>query len=100
MYELIGNQRFIPVKSDEERILTCFLEYEAKRVIVTDLLHEKTDQGWIQKVSSYHKVRIGPNDIIQIIESNRMRIIFYESLNGMQTIIAEKQKIGAYRISQ
>ena len=98
--ELTGNQRFIPVKSDEDRILTCILEYEAERVTVTDLFHEKTGQGWVQKVSSYHKVRIGPNDIIRIIEKNRMRIVFYESLNGMQTIIAEKQKIGSYRINQ
>ncbi|HYC84520.1 MAG TPA: class I SAM-dependent methyltransferase, partial [Chryseosolibacter sp.] len=50
--------RFIPVKSDGERILTCFLEYFPGKVRVTDLLHEKAGDGWIQKVSSYEKLRL------------------------------------------
>lgn len=96
--ELSGDQRFIPVKSDAERILTCFMEYESDRVNVTDLLHVKTEEGWIQKVSSYYKVRIKPNEVIRIMEENRFRITFYESVNGMQTLIAEKQKVGSWKI--
>jgi hypothetical protein len=47
---LQGDVRFIHVKSDEERILTCVLEYEESFVRVTDLLYEKTDGTWTQKV--------------------------------------------------
>lgn len=87
--ELKNEQRFIPVKSDDKRILTCILEYETDKVKVTDLLYEKTEKGWQQKVSSYEKVRITTNEIITFIENNGMKITFNESINRMQTIIAE-----------
>ncbi len=42
----VGDQRFIPVRSDDTRILTCFLEYEPQAVIVHDILHQRTSEGW------------------------------------------------------
>lgn len=51
--ELKGEERFISVKSDEKRILTCFLDYFPDRVIVHDLLHENQSGKWVQRVSSY-----------------------------------------------
>ena len=89
--ELNDQQRFIPVKSDKDRILTCILEYEPEKVKVTDLLYEKTENGWNQKVSSYRKVRITPKEIAEMIENNGMKITFNESINRMQTTIAEKK---------
>jgi len=89
--ELNDQQRFIPVKSDKDRILTCILDYEPEKVKVTDLLYEKTENGWNQKVSSYRKVRITPNEIAEMIENNGMKITFNESINRMQTTIAEKK---------
>jgi hypothetical protein len=88
---LNDQQRFIPVKSDENRILTCILDYETEKVKVTDLLLEKTKNGWNQKVSSYRKVRIKPKEILEMIENNRMKITFNESIHGMQTTISEKK---------
>ena len=40
------SDRFILVRSDADRILTCFLEYEEKAVIVHDILHERDGSGW------------------------------------------------------
>ena len=57
---LEGPQRFIPVRSDENRILTCFLEYGADKVMVHDVLHERQAQGWLTRVSSYPKLRLDP----------------------------------------
>lgn len=34
---LTGPQRFIPVRADDRRIRTCFLEYQAERVLVHDI---------------------------------------------------------------
>ncbi len=87
--ELIGNDRYIPVKSDDNKILTCILEYKAEQITVTDLLQERTEKGWIQKVSSYNKVRILPNEIERIVQQNGLKIIFNKSVNGLETIIAE-----------
>jgi hypothetical protein len=88
--ELSGDSRFIPVKSDDDRILTCFLEYQTDHVLVTDLLHERTADGWQQRVSSYMKVRIAPEDVIAQLEELGMKVVFREPVNRLFTIIAIK----------
>jgi ubiquinone/menaquinone biosynthesis C-methylase UbiE len=50
--------RFIEVRSDETRILTCFLEDRENKVRVTDLFHELSDGKWNLYKSSYHKLKI------------------------------------------
>ncbi|BDA77785.1 SAM-dependent methyltransferase [Leptospira kobayashii] len=87
---LTGYDRFIPVRSDENRIHTCFLEYGEEYVTVTDLLHEKTETGWNQKVSSFKKVRITTQDILGFLENHSMKIIFNKPVNRLTTIIASK----------
>ncbi len=58
---LLDTDRFIPVQSDGERIMTCFLEYESDEALrVTDLVHLRGDSGWVLKKSSYHKLRLSP----------------------------------------
>jgi hypothetical protein len=57
---LEGVGRFIPVRQDDRRILTCFLEYGETMVTVYDLLHERADAGWTLRVSSYSKLRLSP----------------------------------------
>jgi SAM-dependent methyltransferase len=89
--KLTGTDRFIPVKSDNSRILTCILDYEEEFVNVTDLLHEKINEVWIQKVSSYKKVRIFTNEIAGYLESNGMKIKFNKLVNRLTTIIATKE---------
>ena len=88
--KLIGNSRFIHVKSDETKILTCILDYGKDIVRVTDLLNEKTETGWNQKVSSYNKVRIKTNEIAKLIEANGLKIQLNNVINRMTNIIALK----------
>lgn len=87
---LVGDRRFIPVKSDSDRILTCFLEYEPDRVRVTDLVHEISDGKWIQKVSSYHKVRITKELVEEYLKLAGFEIVFNQIQKGMVTVVAEK----------
>jgi 2-polyprenyl-3-methyl-5-hydroxy-6-metoxy-1,4-benzoquinol methylase len=87
---LNGDNRFIHVKSDEQRIVTCFLEYFTDYIQVTDLLYEKNGHTWIQKVSSYTKTRITPEEVIQEIQNNGLHILLCDTMNGMVRIIAEK----------
>lgn len=88
--KLTGIERFIPVKSDSNKILTCVLDYEDEFVNVTDLLHEKTNDVWKQKVSTYKKVRLMTNEIVDDIEATGMKIIFNQLVNRLTTIIASK----------
>lgn len=57
-HALQGNDRFIFVRGDSERVLTCFLDYTAESVQVTDILHERTAAGWEMRKSSYPKLRL------------------------------------------
>jgi Methyltransferase domain len=64
----IGDKRFIPVRSDSQRIHTCFLEEMPERVLVHDIVHEYGGDGWSLKVSSYEKLRLNPEVLIQAAE--------------------------------
>lgn len=88
--ELKGNARFIPVAADENRVLTCFLEYEKEFVTVTDLLHEKTGNKWVQKISSYKKVRVSAAEVAQHLLKNGLQVVLHTEINRMQVIIAKK----------
>jgi 2-polyprenyl-3-methyl-5-hydroxy-6-metoxy-1,4-benzoquinol methylase len=57
---LEGDQRFIPVRADADRILTCFLEYQEHTLTVHDVLHQRQNGEWRQIVSSYPKLRLAP----------------------------------------
>ena len=91
--ELTGDSRFIPVKSDENRILTCIFEYSADHVRVTDLLYKKHGHEWKQKVSSYQKVRIPVSFVRDCLGENGMEIIFEGEVNRLTAIIAAKNKV-------
>jgi SAM-dependent methyltransferase len=67
--ELRGNDRFIPVRSDAQRALTCFLEYGVSTVTVHDLLHERDGEQWRLRVSSYPKLRLSPDWVVQTLRS-------------------------------
>lgn len=88
--ELDDTDRFIPVKSDSQRILTCFVEYFPDKLRVTDLLHELENGKWIQKVSSYYKVRISRDQVLGFLKESGFEIIYDNIENRMITIIAQK----------
>lgn len=59
--ELRGTDRFLPVRSSADRILTCFLDYlDEDTVLVHDLLHTRRADTWDLKTSSYPKLRLSP----------------------------------------
>ncbi|HMG93777.1 MAG TPA: class I SAM-dependent methyltransferase [Chryseolinea sp.] len=93
--ELNGAQRFIPVRSDETRILTCFLEYFPNHVIVHDILHEWQSGTWIQKVSSYPKLRLSESYITTILERSNIKVLFTQRLSGMIYLVGEKASVKA-----
>jgi SAM-dependent methyltransferase len=66
---LQGDGRFILVRSDEQRILTCFLEYADTSVTVHDLLHQRQGGSWHLHVSSYTKLRLAPQWVVAQLSS-------------------------------
>lgn len=90
--EITGISRFIPVKSDDTRILTCFLEYFDSYVMINDILHEKINDKWETKVSSYQKLRLPLTEIEKITEGFGLSFELSTVIHGMSYIIAKKTK--------
>lgn len=88
--ELEDIHRFIPVKSDPERILTCFLEYTSDKVRVTDLIHELEENTWIQKISSYYKTRVSKEQVVGYLKNSGFHIVLEKVKNRIITIIGQK----------
>ena len=65
----MGDQRFIAVRGDPQRIHTCFLEEKPEHVVVHDIIHECGPQGWSMKVSSYEKLRVSAGALSQMAEA-------------------------------
>jgi len=85
-----GTQRFIPVRSDESTILTCFLEYQENFVEVYDLLYRKDGEQWVLNVSSYPKLRIYKDWVLDQLQKEGFQVIQDEIINGMICIAAQK----------
>jgi SAM-dependent methyltransferase len=87
---LTGDARFIPVRADEERILTCFIEYQEQRVTVHDLLHERSGDVWHQSISSYPKLRLAPEWVASKLFEQGLAVKRDALPNGMIRVVAEK----------
>jgi SAM-dependent methyltransferase len=84
-----GEARFIPVRADEHRILTCFLEEIGDYVQVHDLLHERVRDTWITRVSSYRKLRLEPEAVRQIFLAAGLRASVEPGPRGMVRLVAD-----------
>ena len=87
---LTGLDRFIPVQSDAARVMTCFLEYEPKTVIVHDLIHERTDKGWAMRKSCYRKLRVSSGDIVRQLERSGLHVAINRDAGRMWAISARR----------
>jgi 2-polyprenyl-3-methyl-5-hydroxy-6-metoxy-1,4-benzoquinol methylase len=87
---LQDEQRFILVRADERRILTCFLEYQDSHVTVHDIVTEREQGQWRQKVSSYPKLRLAPEWVIARLTESGCSVKRDAAPGGMVRIIAKK----------
>jgi hypothetical protein len=87
---LVGPRRFIPVRSDSNRIMTCFLEYDEDSVMVYDILNERDGSEWRQRVSAYRKLRLAPAWVASIIEARGLQVRQEQGLAGMTRLIAKR----------
>jgi 2-polyprenyl-3-methyl-5-hydroxy-6-metoxy-1,4-benzoquinol methylase len=87
---LHGDRRFILVRSDGERILTCFLEDEEDTVRVHDVLHQRDGEAWRMSISSYRKLRISPEALIDLARSSGFDVQRQVGLRGMVRLVCTK----------
>jgi hypothetical protein len=85
-----GADRFLQVRSDDDRTLTCFLEYFPTHAVVHDILIEKTSGTWTQTVSTYPKLRIAVPVFRKTLRDHAIAIVNEEVVRGMTYIVGEK----------
>jgi SAM-dependent methyltransferase len=88
--ELTDTARFIPVKSDHDKIATCVLDFSIDMVNVTDLLYIKEDETWKQHVSSYTKLRLTPTLVSKFVQAAGFSITHLSIQNRMHFLVATK----------
>jgi len=87
---LQGDARFILVRADQERILTCYLEYGDTTVTVHDLLHRREGGSWRLGVSSYPKLRLAPQWVAERLSSAGLSVRRDAVPGGMVRMTARK----------
>ncbi len=88
--ELSGLDRIIPVRSDADRIFTCFLEYETTHVKVHDIVYEKVKNQWEMKKSVFRKLRISPKWIRVTLMALGYQVAKFDTAKGIVTVVARK----------
>ena len=88
--ELKDTDRFIPVRSDENIIFTCFLEYELETVKIHDIVYIKKNDKWELNKSSYRKIRLSVEWVEKQLSNIGFKIEESSNRNGFQTIVAVK----------
>ena len=88
--ELEELDRFIPVRSDDDTIFTCFLEYEPDTVKVHDIVYERTGNTWNCSKSFYRKLRLSESRVVEELEKTGFSAVDASDRGGLITIVATK----------
>ena len=89
-FEPAGADRFIPIRSSDDQIFTCFLDYKEHVVHVHDVLHRKIDGAWNMQISDYLKLRLDSQRINRQLTEHGLEITDSRIDGGMIIVIAKK----------
>jgi SAM-dependent methyltransferase len=89
--DLHGLDRFLPIRSEADKIMTCFLEFESPdSVRVHDLIHRQGPAGWTLQKSSYAKLRLSPTWVTQHVLDAGFSLSAQKPVGRLQLIAAKK----------
>jgi 2-polyprenyl-3-methyl-5-hydroxy-6-metoxy-1,4-benzoquinol methylase len=88
--ELEAAARFILVRADDRRILTCCLDYEPDRVRVTDVLHERRGAAWTMRASAYPKLRLSREWVAARLAAGGASVVRASTEGGRITVVARR----------
>jgi 2-polyprenyl-3-methyl-5-hydroxy-6-metoxy-1,4-benzoquinol methylase len=83
--------RFIPVRSDDTTVFTCFLEYEPETVKVHDLVYRRQPDGrWALFKSYYRKLRLARSWVEAELTRAGFARVVADAERGFITMVAMK----------
>jgi len=87
-----GADRFVPVRAEDDRIFTCFLDYREDVVHVHDILHRRAPEGWTTEISDYLKLRLDSRQLDSTLAECGLDIADRQFINGMITVAAVRPR--------
>lgn len=87
---LVGAERFLLVRGDANRVMTCCLDYEDDRVLVTDLVHERVDATWTLRKSSYRKLRLSASAVVDSLTSLGLDVVVLDAPRPWIHVVATR----------
>jgi SAM-dependent methyltransferase len=85
--ELSPQDSVIKMRAERDRIMQCVLHFEPDRVWVTDVAHEWNGQAWITTKSTYPKLRISTEAILEIATTAGLNIRFNDTLTRQRVVV-------------
>jgi predicted TPR repeat methyltransferase len=85
-----GVDRFIPLRSSDDTIMTCFLEDSGDSVLVHDLVYVRSESGWALNKSAYPKLKLPQTFMTSAIADAGMTLDFEINRRGMIVLAASK----------
>jgi SAM-dependent methyltransferase len=79
--------RFIPLYSSDDLIMTCCLEYESTCVKVHDLIWVRQPDGWHFRKGVYRKLRLAPHAVARQLENAAFVVERREAPAGMVILV-------------
>lgn len=80
------------MRSDDTKIMTCFLEYDQDFVLVYDLFYHKEETQWKLSTSSYRKLRLDKNWLIQQMKDSKLTVVQETVEKGLVSLVIKKGK--------
>ena len=85
-----GLDRFIPLRSTDSRIMTCFLEDQGEKVMVHDLIHVKEAGDWVLRKSCYPKLKLTRQWVGDALAGLGFAPVFENTVNGLTFFSAKR----------
>jgi len=85
--ELTPQESVFTMRSERDRIMQCVLHFEPDRVWVTDTVHEWNGQVWITTKSTYPKLRLSTDEILDIATTAGLNVRFNDTLLRQRVLV-------------
>jgi len=89
--DLEGTDRFIPFYSDDEIIITTFLEHSNGYLDVTDIFNVRENGNWTLVPGTYRKLRLYTDKIQEILSDAGLTVMEQKTINGMSYILCRSE---------
>jgi SAM-dependent methyltransferase len=85
--DLSPQEGIITLRAERDRIMQCVLHFEPKKVWVTDICHEWNGQAWVTLKSTYPKLRLVADQVVEVATSAGLNIRFNDTLMRQRVLV-------------